>query len=94
MTSQQSDTSSHRFSTWWLAAFGALAVALLLAAMVWVVEAQVQQAEVLRAQWKGAPSAVQVTRIEGAQGKNTASGAATARPAGANGLMSASFDRP
>ena len=94
MTTQQSDTSTHRSNTWWLAALGTLAVAALMAAMVWVVEGQVQQAEILRAQWKGAPSAVQVTRIEGAQGKSTTPSAATARPAGANGLMSASFDRP
>ena len=94
MTTQHPDTSSHRFGIWWLAALGAGAVAALLAAMVWVVEGQVQQAEVIRAQWKGAPSAVQVTRIEVGPGKTSTKGGTTARPAGESGLMSASFDRP
>jgi len=94
MTTLHPDTSSHRYGIWWLAALGAGAVVALLAAMVWVVEGQVQQAKVIRAQWQGAPSAVQVTRTEVAPGKSTKKVSATARPAGESGLMSASFDRP
>ncbi|MFM9902770.1 MAG: hypothetical protein ACKVOT_17285 [Polaromonas sp.] len=88
MTAQSSEHTTHRTGTVALVLVGLLAVAALMAAMVWVVQGQVQQAEVLRAQWQSparTPTAAPADMARGAA-------APVARTGG--GLMSASFDRP
>ena len=88
MTAQPSENTIQRKTTVALAAFGLLAVAALIAALVWVVQGQVQQAEVLRAQWQGSARAskampADIERRSPAQVSRNGSG-----------LMAASFDRP
>lgn len=92
-TSQQKQTS-HRSSIWRLATFGALAVAALMAAMVWVLEGQMQQAQVLRDQWQGTPQTAQQTRAN--TGRDAAVGQVGNLTAftGGNSIMDASFGRP
>lgn len=92
--------------TWVLALFGALAVAGLLTAMVWVVEGQMQQAKVLRAQWQSAPRMAQGARFDVERDSTSSRAAASVRTASVNsgsittvsnvgnGIIAASFDRP
>lgn len=87
MTTHHHDQSSQQTGTWLLAVFGALAVAALIAAMVWVVQGQMQQAQVLRNQWHA-------TRAE--PGRDAASGqvGSVTKPPRGNGVIAVSFDRP
>ena len=87
MTAHPSEHTSHRTATVVLAALGLLAVAALMAAMVWVVQGQVQQAEVLRAQWQGS---VRTSKVMSAD-NDRAAGMATRQ---GSGLMATSLNRP
>ena len=84
------DSSAH----WAWALLGMVAVAALIAAMVWVVQGQVQQAQVLRAQWQGTPRAVQSAQADPEQNLAGLQVSTVARPVGRSGIMAASFDRP
>lgn len=88
MTAQPSEHTHHKTSTFALAALGLLAVVALVAAMAWVVQGQVQQAEVLRAQWQGSASA-----SKGMPADTERRSAAQVARSG-SGLIAASFDRP
>ena len=88
MIAQHSEHTTHRSAGVILVVLGLLAVAALMAAMAWVVQGQVQQAEVVRAQWQGSTRASRVMPADGERG----SPAQVSR--NGNGLMAASFDKP
>ena len=106
MTTDRPDNRTDASGTWVWAALGVLAIAALIAAIVWVVQGQVQQAQVLRAQWQGPPRALQLPRAElglGAAAGQPGTAAKLTSPASttspksstsANGIMAASFDSP
>lgn len=87
MTAHPSEHPPYRHATVLLAALGLLAVAALMGAMAWVVQGQVQQAEVLRAQWQGPARVAKVMPND-----NERLSGVAARQGG--GLMAASLDRP
>ncbi len=94
MTAHPPEHSTDSPTHWAWAAFGVMAVAALIAAMVWVVQGQVQQAQVLRAQWQGTPRAVQAAHADPERNAAASQAGAAARPVGSNGVMAASFHRP
>lgn len=92
MTTHQQETATSGHGVWWLSVGGILAVTGMVAALVWVLEGQVQQAEVLRAQWKGAPVSGQP--LSAAASESTSGASKGAVNGSNNGIMAASFDRP
>lgn len=84
------DSTTH----WAWVVLGVMAVAALIAALVWVVQGQVQQAQVLRAQWQGVPRAVQAAQAETEPNAAVFAAGTVARPAGGKGIMAVSFDQP
>lgn len=94
MSVQHPEPSSDRTGTLMLAAFGALAVAALMGAMVLVVKGQMQQSQELKAQWQNLPGAGQAKASAPVKNAATAQAGALGRPETGNGVVPASFDRP
>lgn len=89
MTAKPPENTNSRTQTLVIVVGGISAVVALMAAMVWVVQGHVQQAEVLRAQWQSQPRGfTKPNRIE----TERASDVAVIRNGGV--IVEASFDRP
>lgn len=88
----QSRTQSS--GTWIVGLIGAAAVSALLAAMVWVVEGQVQQGQVLRAQWHTSARAADSGRQDVERNDAMEHRNAVVMPRASKGMVAVAFDRP
>ena len=90
----QSQPRTQFSDTWIVGLIGAVAVSALLAAMVWVVQGQVQQGQVLRAQWQTSARAADNGRQDVERNDVMERRSVAIQPRVNKGMVAVAFERP